>query len=33
MPLNFNWVGTFEIVKWDFRLSDFKGCFCVFGII
>lgn len=19
--------------KWDFRLSDFKGCFCVFGII
>lgn len=33
MPLNFNWVGTFEIAKWDFRLSDFKGCFCVFGII
>lgn len=33
MPLNFNWVGTFEIAKWDFRLLDFKGCFCVFGII
>lgn len=33
MPLNFNWVGTFEIVKWDLRLWDFKGCFCVFGII